>query len=64
MAKLRRAFEEAMVRIIRETAKPIMDSRLVHYNYLWPHEGIGGLTPAEKAGIRFAYKNWLDIVSG
>ncbi len=46
----------------RKTAKLIMDGFLVHYNFFRPHEGIGNLTPASKAGIKFPFKNWLDVV--
>jgi putative transposase len=51
-----------------ETAKLVMDGWLVFYNYIRPHESLstrfGEKTPAEKAGIKFPYKNWLDIVRG
>jgi len=47
----------------RKTAKLIMGGFLVHYNFFRPHEGIGNLTPASKAGIKFPFRNWLDIVS-
>jgi len=46
----------------RRTAKLFMDGFLVHYNFFRPHSGIGDFTPAEKAGIRFPYRNWLDVV--
>lgn len=48
----------------RETARLIMDGWLVHYNFFRPHEAIGNRTPAEKAGVRFLFKNWLDVVKG
>ena len=47
----------------RETARLIMDGWLVHYNFFRPHEGIGNITPAEKAGIKFPFRNWLDVVN-
>jgi putative transposase len=46
----------------RVTARLIMDGWLIHYNFFRPHESLNGKTPAEKAEIRFPYKNWLDIV--
>ena len=46
----------------RKSARLILDGWLVFYNYLRPHEGLGGKTPAEKAQVKFPYKNWLDIV--
>jgi len=48
----------------RDTAKLIMDGWLVHYNFFRPHEALGDKTPAYKAGARFPYKNWLDVVKG
>lgn len=46
----------------RKTAKLITDGFLVHYNFFRPHESIGNSTPASQAGIKFPYRNWLDIV--
>jgi len=43
-----------------ETARLFTDGWLVHYNFIRPHSAIGDKTPAEKAGIRFEYKNWLE----
>jgi len=45
-----------------DTARLFTDGWLVHYNFIRPHSAIGDKTPAEKAGIRFNYRNWLDIV--
>lgn len=45
-----------------ETALLFLDGWLVHYNFLRPHEALKGKTPAEKAGIEYPYKNWLDVV--
>lgn len=36
----------------------------MHYNFFRPHEALGDRTPAEKAGIKFLYKNWMDVVKG
>lgn len=47
----------------RETAKLITDGWLVHYNFFRPHEALGDKTPAQKAGIRFPFKDWLDVVN-
>lgn len=46
----------------RETAKLILDGWLVHYNFFRPHEALGDKTPAQKAGIKFPFRNWLDVV--
>jgi putative transposase len=45
-----------------DTALTILDGWLVFYNYFRPHESLGDKTPAEKAGIDFPLKNWLDVV--
>ena len=45
-----------------ETAIDFTDGWLVHYNYLRPHESLNDKTPAEVAGIDYAYKNWADII--
>lgn len=44
-----------------ETARLFTDGWLVHYNFFRPHETLGR-TPAEEAGIKFAFKNWQDVV--
>ncbi len=47
----------------RQSAKLITDGWLVHYNFFRGHEGLGGKTPAQKAGIKFPYRDWLDVVA-
>ena len=44
------------------TAKIIMDGWLCHYNFFRPHEALGDKTPAEKAGIKFPFRSWLEVV--
>jgi putative transposase len=39
----------------------ILEGIVFYYNYLRPHEGLNGRTPAEVAKINFPYKDWLDI---
>jgi transposase-like protein len=50
----------------RKSARLFLDGWLVHYNFLRPHEALkgryGNLTPAEKAGIKFPFRDWLDII--
>ncbi|HEY82071.1 MAG TPA: DDE-type integrase/transposase/recombinase [Dehalococcoidia bacterium] len=45
-----------------ETARLLTQGWLVHYNFFRPHEALGDHTPMEKAGIKFPYKNWRDVV--
>jgi len=47
-----------------KTARLILDGWLVHYNFFRPHEGLKDRTPAEVAGIKFAFKDWADVVRG
>ncbi len=47
-----------------KTAHILLNGWLVHYNFFRPHEALGDRTPAEKAGIKFLYKNWMDVVKG
>lgn len=47
-----------------ETAQPLLDGWLVHYNYFRPHESLDDKTPAEVAGVKFFYKDWLDVIEG
>jgi len=47
----------------KETARLLIAGWLVHYNFFRPHERLKGLTPAEKAGIKFPFQNWLDVVN-
>ena len=48
----------------RETAKIILGGYLTHYNFFRPHQALGGRTPAQAAGIRFPYSNWVEVVRG
>jgi putative transposase len=45
-----------------ETARLLLDGWLVFYNFLRPHESLKGQTPAEKAGIKFPFKDWAGVV--
>jgi len=46
----------------RESADLILSGWLAFYNYLRPHESLDNKTPAEKASVKFAYPNWLELV--
>ena len=45
-----------------KTARLLLDGWLVHYNFFRPHESLKGKTPAQVAGIKFPYSNWLGVV--
>jgi len=40
----------------------ILDGFVFYYNYLRPHMGIGGRTPAEVAKVDYPYESWGDVV--
>jgi putative transposase len=46
-----------------KSARLITAGWLLHYNYLRPHESLGGKTPAEAAGIKYPYHNWEGVVA-
>jgi len=46
----------------KDTLQKFTDGWLVHYNYIRPHEALDNHTPADKAGIKYPYKNWQDII--
>lgn len=48
-----------------DSAFTILQGIITHYNYFWEHSSIGGITPAEKAGIDIQgmdLKNWGDLI--
>ena len=46
------------------TAQALLDGWLVHYNFFRGHESLDDKTPSEASGIKFPYKNWLDVIEG
>lgn len=47
----------------RESAELFAAGWLIHYNFMRPHEGLNGKTPAEAAGIKASFSNWRHIVN-
>ena len=46
-----------------ETARLVTQGWLFHYNFMRPHEGLGGRrTPAQAAGLRTQFTTWTDVV--
>jgi len=47
-----------------ESAQRMMDANRIYYNYLRPHEALGGKTPAEKAGMDLELKGnkWEELI--
>lgn len=47
-----------------KTAKSILDGWVTHYNFVRPHMGLDGKTPAEVAGIGFEIETgWNDLIA-
>ena len=44
------------------TGRLILDGFFVHYNFFRFHESLNDKTPSEVAGIKFPFKDWLDVV--
>ncbi|MBI4266797.1 MAG: DDE-type integrase/transposase/recombinase [Chloroflexi bacterium] len=40
----------------------ILDGFVFYYNYLRPHIGLGGKTPAQAAKVAYPHQNWGDVV--
>ncbi len=47
-----------------ESAKLLLEGQRIHYNYLRPHQGLKGKTPAEKAGIdlKLEGNKWEELI--
>ena len=46
-----------------ETARLFTKGWLIFYNHFRPHESLDDKSPASKAGIKFAYSGWKDVVA-
>lgn len=44
------------------TAQALLDGWLVHYNFFRTHESLDNRTPADYAGVKFPYKDWLSVI--
>jgi hypothetical protein len=52
-----------VMRSLKKTDSPIIDGQRIYYNYVKPHQGLDGKTPAEKAGIGIGDENkWLGLI--
>jgi len=45
-----------------ETYQLILEGFILYYNFFRPHESLNGRTPAEKAKLKYPYKNWKDVI--
>ena len=54
---------EKMMRGMKKIDSPILKGVQVYHNFVRPHEGLKGDTPASRAGIKVQGENkWLTII--
>ncbi len=54
---------EKVMRGVKKADSPILKGYQLYHNYLRPHEGLNGETPADRAGIKVEGENkWLTII--
>jgi transposase-like protein len=54
---------EKVVRGLKKIDTPILTGYQIYHNYLRPHEGLSGKTPAEAAGIKIEGRNkWVTVI--
>jgi putative transposase len=54
---------EKVMRGLKKPDTPILTGYQLFHNYIRPHEGLGGKTPAEAAGIKVEGENkWLTLI--
>lgn len=54
---------EKVMRGVKKPDSPVPKGYQLFHNYLRPHEGLNGQTPAERAGIHVEGENkWLTII--
>lgn len=54
---------EKTVRGLKRMDTPIIKGYQIYHNYVREHEGLGGITPTEAAGIKIEGKNkWITII--
>jgi hypothetical protein len=51
------------MRSLKRKRTPILSGYQIYHNYIRPHEGLDGKTPAEACGITVEGKNkWLTLI--
>lgn len=51
------------MRTVKNKDTPIVEGHRLYYNYIKPHESLGGKTPSEEAGITIEGDNkWLTLM--
>jgi hypothetical protein len=54
---------EKVMRGLKRTDTPILTGYQIYHNYLRPHQGLDGKTPAEASGIKVVGENkWITLI--
>jgi hypothetical protein len=54
---------EKVMRGLKKRDTPILEGMQVYHNFIKPHEGLDGLTPAEACGIVVNEENkWVTLI--
>jgi hypothetical protein len=54
---------EKVMRSLKCEDSPILDGYQIYHNYVRPHEGLKGKTPAEACGVKVQGENkWLTLI--
>lgn len=54
---------EKVVRGVKREDSPLLSGLQIHHNYIRPHMGLNGQTPADKAGIEVkGTDKWMTII--
>ena len=54
---------EKTMRGLKKKSTPILQRMQVYHNYIRPHEGLNGKTPAEACGIEIKGENkWITLI--
>jgi hypothetical protein len=51
------------MRSLKREDSPVLEGMQIYHNFIRPHMGLGGKTPAEAAGIKVEGENkWLTLI--
>ncbi len=54
---------EKVVRGVKKTDSPLIEGCQIYHNYVRPHMGLDGKTPAEACGIKVEGENkWMTLI--
>lgn len=54
---------EKVVRGVKKADSPLISGYRIYHNFVRPHEGLDGETPADRAGVKVEGRNkWLTLI--